>query len=45
MEKKQMEITVHGLEELKELVEKLPEHVVISLKVEEVMACAKKEGK
>ena len=41
----QMEITVQGLGELKELVEKIPDKMVISLKVEEVMACAKKEGK
>ncbi|GEM_PF-6509868 len=40
----QMEITVQGLGELKELVEKIPDKMVISLKVEEVMACAK-EGK
>ena len=40
----QMEITVQGLGELKELVEKIPNKMVISLKVEEVMACAK-EGK
>ena len=39
-----MEITVQGLGELKELVEKIPDKMVISLKVEEVMACAK-EGK
>ena len=41
----QMEITVQGFGELKELVEKIPDKMVISLKVEEVMACAKKEGK
>ena len=40
----QMGITVQGLGELKELVEKIPDKMVISLKVEEVMACAK-EGK
>ena len=40
----QMEITVQGLGELKELVEKIPDKMVISLKVEEAMACAK-EGK
>ena len=40
----QMKITVQGLGELKELVEKIPDKMVISLKVEEVMACAK-EGK
>lgn len=40
----QMEITVQGLGELKELVEKIPDKMVISLKIEEVMACAK-EGK
>lgn len=45
MEKKQIEITVSGLNSLKELVDKLPEKTVISLKVEEVMACAKEERK
>ena len=40
----QMEITVQGLGELKELVKKILDKIVISLKVEEVMACAK-EGK
>ena len=45
MEKEQVEITVKGLEGLKTIIEELPEKVVLSIKIEEVMACAEEEGK
>lgn len=45
MEANQMKVTVQGLRGLKELVEELPEKMVISLKIEEVMACAEEERK
>ncbi len=45
MEREQVEITVKGLEGLKAIIEELPEKVVLSIKIEEVMACAKEEGK